>query len=258
MENSLSDKNILLITIGSLLLIALFTTASIIGFKSLGELFDVDNVKEVLGSAVSKNEGSSVDLKNTEQDKMVAQIDNYKIDDYEVMQGRDLGKLGSSDNYSFYLSWPVSRGLGIVTQCFNEDHNGVDIAHYSYPDVLAAAPGKVIFAGCDSDECPKDGDIVGGTDLARKIMIEHNYGFITVYGHLNNIYVEEGENVRRGQIIGQMGQTGTIKGLNGNEAGVHLHFSLIKDPDWITIVNPADYLLREVCVDGLPDKEAFY
>lgn len=195
---------------------------------------------------------TTVDAGKVERIETGKEIDGYY--DYRVLSGKHIGRVGTSDRYAFYLSWPVSRGLGVVTQCFTEDHNGIDIAHYSFPDVLAAAPGEVIFAGCHEEECPEDGAITGGSGLARTVMIEHDYGFITVYGHLNNIYVQEGDVVKRSQIIGQMGKSGTV---HGEESGVHVHFSLLTDRNW-GLANPSDYLLKATCIENMPDPEAFY
>lgn len=260
--NEIYNKKIFLISVFAVAIFAIFTVATTIGTKSILDMsskWELENkFQQVLGTEISnKNIEKETNLAN--QFENIKTVDLYSIDfQYRVIDGKNRGKLGASDNYSFYLSWPVINGLGYVTQCFyNEgdenDHNGVDIAYYSYPKILAAAPGKVIFAGCYSEECPVEGEKKGGTGLARTIIIEHDYGFITVYGHLDEIYVEEGEEVLRGQVIGKMGQSGTIEG----DSGVHLHFSLLKDLSW-TLLDPSDYLMREICVDGIPDEAAFY
>jgi hypothetical protein len=85
-------------------------------------------------------------------------------------------------------------------------HKGVDFkAHYG-ESVFAAANGKVIFAG-----------IAGG--YGNLIQIRHAKGYLTFYGHLSKILVRQGENVRRGTLIGKVGATGRV-------TGPHLHFEV--------------------------------
>ncbi len=253
MKNQYSEKQIIGITVFAVMLFGIFGFASWMSFKSFIDVFNESKINNVLGLNISKY--INLTSENNEVTKNEISLNDsqneYSSDFlYKVATGKTLGQLGASEKYEFYLSWPVIDGLGFVTQCYNENHNGIDIAYYSYPEILATAPGKVIFAGCYSEECPEDGQVSGGEGLARTILIEHDYGFITVYGHLNKIFVEDGQKVSRNEVIGEMGQSGTIQG----ESGVHLHFSLLKDLSWTTI-NPSEYLLKEVCVNGKPDVE---
>lgn len=137
-----------------------------------------------------------------------------------------------------FLNWPVIGG-GKLTQCYSGWHNGIDIADRSMPDLGAAAGGTVTFAGCQSGSCPPSGVQVGGTGLAWTVMIDHGNGFSTVYGHMNQIYVRNGQAVTAGQAIGQMGQSGLAY-------GIHLHFMLIQGGGW-KWVNPAPYMTTSVC-----------
>jgi len=101
------------------------------------------------------------------------------------------------------------------------------------PNVLAAASGTVIFAGCSS-VCPPLGSTYGGREYAWSIQIDHGNGYTTWYAHLKNIYVRSGQTVTKGQAIGQMGST-------GRSTGPHLHFELRKGVKWGTQVNPRLY-----------------
>ena len=142
-------------------------------------------------------------------------------------------------NVDRFVGWPVAGGRGTVTQCYWAWHNGIDIADAGYPDLVAAAPGIVIFAGCQSGSCPPPGATTGGYGLAWAVKILHPNGYSTVYGHMNKIYVKAGQEVVEGQKIGQMGQTGTA-------FGIHVHFMVTRGSSW-THVNPAMFMKRHIC-----------
>lgn len=122
--------------------------------------------------------------------------------------------------------WPV---IGRITSSFGERedpfngegafHSGIDIAT-SYGDpVRAAADGVVLKASF-------------GNGYGREIMIDHGNGIQTLYGHLSGFAVTEGEQVKRGQVIGYVG-------TSGHSTGPHLHYEVrIHD----TPVNPHKYL----------------
>ena len=98
-------------------------------------------------------------------------------------------------------------------------HSGIDIsAPYGSP-VEATADGIVVLAEPD-----------GG--YGREILIDHGNGFSTMYGHLSQIKVVVGQEVKRGQVIGAIGMT-------GKATGPHLHYEVhIHDAP----VDPIKYL----------------
>ncbi len=51
------------------------------------------------------------------------------------------------------------------------------------------------------------------------MIVEHGYGMMTLYAHLNSINVKEGQEVQKGDILGTLGST-------GRSTGPHLHFGL--------------------------------
>lgn len=95
--------------------------------------------------------------------------------------------------------------VGIITQYFSWYHPAIDIANSGSPSVNAADSGTVVFAGWWAG---------GG---GNSIWINHGNGMVTKYCHLNQIYVNVGQGVSRGQAVGQMGQT-------GRAYGIHTHF----------------------------------
>ena len=68
----------------------------------------------------------------------------------------------------------------------------------------------------------------------NRIVINHNNGFTTLYGHLSSINVEVGQVVEKGSVIGIMGST-------GNSTGTHLHFEVEKNG---SLENPLSYVGR--------------
>lgn len=84
-------------------------------------------------------------------------------------------------------------------------HNGVDFPQPVGTPVFATADGYVTKVGLQPDV------------LGLSVLIEHPGGFTTCYGHLSRYVVEVGQQIRRGQQIGRVGQTGTA-------TGPHLHY----------------------------------
>lgn len=139
---------------------------------------------------------------------------------------------------SRFLSWPVAGSDNAVSQCWNGYHNGLDVMSVggTFPKIVAAAPGKVVFAGCQTGNCPPRGiGAWGGTGLAWTIAIDHGNGYSTIYAHLDDIYIGSGSTVSAGQVIGRMGRTGYA-------TGTHIHFMVTRGPwnSW-NDVNPAYY-----------------
>lgn len=109
-----------------------------------------------------------------------------------------------------FLSKPTEGGY--ISSLFGEVrkssvHKGIDIAKDLGANVNASLEGKVIQAGYNN----------GG--YGNLIVLEHNNNMKTYYAHLSNIYVNVGDTVTQGDIIGAIGST-------GNSTGPHLHFEL--------------------------------
>lgn len=96
-------------------------------------------------------------------------------------------------------------------------HSGIDIADDYYTPVVASAPGVVTHAGW-----------IDG--YGNAVIIEHEGGWSTLYGHFAEIHVMAGQTVSTGHLIGGQGST-------GNSTGPHCHFE-IRDPSG-TPVDPA-------------------
>lgn len=137
-------------------------------------------------------------------------------------------------NVGKFLSWPAAGGRARISQYYKGTlHRAIDIADSSLPNLLAAAGGTVIFAGC-TGYCPPLGSTWGGSGYAWAVQIDHGNGYTTFYGHMKNIYVRTGQSVSRGEAIGQMGST-------GRSTGPHVHFELRKGVGYGTQINPLPY-----------------
>ncbi len=123
--------------------------------------------------------------------------------------------------------WPVTGGLsdgfGVRSNPFgggsSEFHPGQDITAPPGTPVIAPADGTVVEAGW------KNG-------YGQTVVIDHGNGLTTRYGHLSKIEVAVGQELKRGEELGQVGST-------GRSTGPHLHYE-IKVSD--VLVNPLDYL----------------
>jgi murein DD-endopeptidase MepM/ murein hydrolase activator NlpD len=109
---------------------------------------------------------------------------------------------------------PLTHGRGV--------HQGVDIAAAPGQPVHASADGVVVEAG-----------EVGG--LGQAVFVAHGFGVTTRYGHMSHIDVRPGQRVRRGDIVGRVGNT-------GRSTGYHLHYEVRVDGD---PVNPLAYILDD-------------
>lgn len=85
-------------------------------------------------------------------------------------------------------------------------HNGIDLAGSTGSPIHATADGVVIHASRQSG-------------FGNLVKIRHEFGFETLYAHLNKIHVKVGDRIARGDHIGDMGTT-------GRSTGVHLHYEV--------------------------------
>jgi murein DD-endopeptidase MepM/ murein hydrolase activator NlpD len=97
--------------------------------------------------------------------------------------------------------------MGVISKHYSEEHKAVDFAAAVNEPVFATASGKVIFT---SDK--------GNFGLV--VEIDHGGGFVTRYAHLSRFSVRVGHLVRKGEVIGFVGNT-------GNSSGEHLHYEIL-------------------------------
>ena len=130
------------------------------------------------------------------------------------------------DKECIYL-FPVPNSREI-TQEYSAEHKAIDIAASSGSPVYAAEDGTVSYVQIWDGSY----DTTGMMSYGHMVEIRHADGNTTLYAHLSEINVQQGEKVVRGQRIGRVGST-------GNSTGPHLHFEVITSEGK---ADPADYL----------------
>lgn len=120
------------------------------------------------------------------------------------------------------FDWPVDRARlsrGFKTEG-RRPHLGIDLAGPKKTPIYSSHGGVVIYTGRDF------------RGFGKMILIETGSGWATLYAHLDEILVSEGQRVRLGESIGLMGNT-------GRSTGPHLHFEIRKNK---SPVDPLIYL----------------
>jgi murein DD-endopeptidase MepM/ murein hydrolase activator NlpD len=170
-----------------------------------GDLADLFNIEKSDGTSLA--EVNELKTLKTSLDQSVSSLENIGI---VLSSQKDL----LSDIPTI---WPLKGVRGWITQVFGPSinpfgknwylHRGVDLAFgYGVP-IMATANGKVI---------KKDFDAHG---FGYYLIIQHKYGFKTLYGHLQRQLVDVGQEVSQGDVIGLMGSS-------GRSTGPHLHYEV--------------------------------
>jgi murein DD-endopeptidase MepM/ murein hydrolase activator NlpD len=102
-------------------------------------------------------------------------------------------------------------------------HHGLDLTADIGTPVYATGDGIVSTA-----------DVRGG--YGNAVFIEHGFGFETRYAHLSKYIVKQGDRIKRGQLIGYVGNTGI-------SSGPHLHYEVLFHEKW---VNPIHFMYRNL------------
>ncbi len=119
---------------------------------------------------------------------------------------------------------PVSSKFGPRISPFTGKrafHEGLDISGPRGKTVRAPAKGKVVAAAYD-------------TKMGNYIRINHRHGIETTYGHLSKILVRDGQEIKRGDVLGLIGSTGRYS------TGPHLHYQIAVHDK---VVDPLQYIL---------------
>jgi len=120
--------------------------------------------------------------------------------------------------------WPVPYDVARISSAFGEHrgtsrHKGLDLTAAKGTKVRSTADGRVTFAGRSGD-------------FGRLVIVEHAGGYETRYAHLKSIEVKKSKKLKRGAVVGTVGES-------GNATGPHLHYEIRIQG---TPVNPRSYL----------------
>ena len=125
--------------------------------------------------------------------------------------------------------WPshgwLSSRMGVRTDPVDgsrDFHPGLDIAADRGQPVYATADGRVTQRGYQGA-------------YGNLIVVDHGFGLVTKYGHLSSYLVKQGEGVKRGQVIGRVGNT-------GRATGYHLHYEVLANG---RLINPLQLLTQQ-------------
>ncbi len=106
-------------------------------------------------------------------------------------------------------AWPIQPvPKGKIVAVYTDANKGIDIAGIKGTPVLASAPGKVVYSGA------------GLRGYGRLVIIKHNATWLSAYAHNEKILVTEGEEIKKGQKIAEMGSSDADQ--------VKLHFEIRK------------------------------
>ena len=122
-----------------------------------------------------------------------------------------INPIAEKDNPTISSSYGIRNG--------NEFHPGIDFVAPFASSIHSTAAGTVVYAGYMKG-------------YGNTVIIKHQYGFKTLYGHMTEVYATNKEKVNKGDIIGFLGST-------GKSTGSHVHYEVIKNGSKI---NPKDFL----------------
>ncbi|WP_211234012.1 peptidoglycan DD-metalloendopeptidase family protein [Chitinilyticum litopenaei] len=125
----------------------------------------------------------------------------------------------SATDSSLNWGWPTA---GKVTRGFTEERKGIDIAGKKGQSVVASAGGKVVYAGS------------GLRGYGMMVIVQHGNGYLSTYAHNSKLLVKEGDVVKKGEKIAEMGNTDTDE--------IKLHFEIRK---FGKPVDPTKYISAE-------------
>ena len=127
--------------------------------------------------------------------------------------GKDLTRVASGYGMRFHPVFKVRKM-----------HTGMDFTAPTGTEIYSTGDGKVVKV-----ESARRG-------YGKHVVIDHGYGYKTLYGHMSKFNVRVGQKIKRGDIIGYVGNTGT-------STGPHLHYEVIKNG---AKINPANFYSNDL------------
>lgn len=134
---------------------------------------------------------------------------NGDADDPSRVRGYGVESYTSEANFAYPTWGEITSTYWDYRDFLNRYHESIDIANSYGTAIRASLGGTVSWAGW-------------GDSYGYYIIVDHGYGWETLYAHLSNIRVSQGQTVGRDEVIGDMGCTGDCW-------DTHLHFEIKKD-----------------------------
>lgn len=189
-------------------------------FLGMGGPVIEENMAE---SQIAETQRTLIDSIHKNMDQLLEEA-NYQEDSFRELF--EFLKKQKSILASTPSIWPI---MGWVTSEFGyrispftgnrEFHRGIDIAAKMGEDIMAPANGVVIKKSLEPG-------------MGNMVKIDHGNGIVTCYGHLAKTMVKRGQRIKRGDVIGQLGNS-------GRSTGPHLHYGIRVNGVY---VNPRKYL----------------
>jgi len=188
--------------------------------SSIKEMVDMIYHKDMavggtLGNIPKTDEITLLHLKNVVQSmdddmKLMEEAKNYLVARKEFAENFPFIwpiKIEGQPTISSHFGLRKNSETGVFPLDSFHFHAGIDLIDSYRSPIVATAEGKVVYVDSDNE-------IYG-----KVIDLQHKYEFSTRYAHLDEILVQHGETVKRGQVIGYMGSS-------GKSLGIHLHYEI--------------------------------
>ncbi|MDD2566072.1 MAG: peptidoglycan DD-metalloendopeptidase family protein [Candidatus Gracilibacteria bacterium] len=192
-------------------------------FNNIGSKYDC-NIKFSTGGVIDIGEA-----KNDESSKCIEIRQYFSLE--KKLREVDNGEMDLINP----LSWPAEPSRGISTYFHDEgyytslgsEHEAIDIRYSQGTDLVAPASGYVYFV---------NPPVKGGYSY---LALKHSNGFVTVYGHLSEVSVNQFDFVEAGQVFAKSGGAPGTPGAGPMTSGPHLHYEVFKDRK---NVDPLNYM----------------
>ncbi len=131
----------------------------------------------------------------------------------QPVANKDMSRVASGFGFRIHPIYKVSKM-----------HTGMDFSAPVGTDIFSTGDGKVIQVNN------------ARSGYGKHVVIDHGFGYQTLYAHMSVMDVRRGQKVKRGDVIGKIGNSGT-------SSGPHLHYEVIKDGKKI---NPANFYFNDL------------
>lgn len=175
------------------------------GYESSELLIETQKKLDKVSKMAAVQSKSFDDVKNMalDKEKMLAAIPGI-----QPVANKDLKRMASGYGRRIHPIYKVRKM-----------HWGMDFSAKTGTPIFATGDGKIT-----------NNRKIGGSGYGKYVVIDHGYGYQTLYAHMSKVAVRKGQKVKRGDVIGYVGNT-------GRSAGPHLHYEVVKDGKKVNPIN---------------------